>query len=43
MEFRIDNGITFCKDCHKGFHSKYGKKNNTREQVSEWSEKILIK
>jgi len=34
--FDIINGITFCKDCHLEFHNKYGKKNNTEEQVIEF-------
>ena len=29
----IENGITFCKKCHKEFHKKYGRKNNTKEQL----------
>ena len=32
----IENGITFCKECHMTFHNKYGRKNNTREQVEEF-------
>lgn len=33
LRFAIDNGITFCRDCHKEFHRKYGYKNNTKEQI----------
>ena len=34
--FNVDNGITFCVECHKGFHKKYGKKNINPEQVKEY-------
>lgn len=42
-ELRIDvnNGITFCKDCHNLFHSMYGKKNVTKTQVEEFLNKVL--
>lgn len=32
----VTNGVTLCNDCHKDFHSMYGKKNNTETQYSEW-------
>ncbi len=37
-ELRLDedNGITFCKSCHKQFHKKYGIKNNNRQQLEEF-------
>ena len=31
--YDINNGITLCKDCHKKFHSIYGIKNNSIEQL----------
>lgn len=39
IRFAIDNGITFCRPCHKEFHSKYGKRNNCLEQVIEFINK----
>lgn len=32
----IGNGITLCKDCHKKFHSAYGRKNTTKEMIDEF-------
>jgi hypothetical protein len=36
LRYAIDNGITLCSRCHKGFHNKYGYRNNTREQIEEF-------
>jgi hypothetical protein len=32
----ISNGITLSEKAHKDFHHKYGKKNNTKEQLEEF-------
>ncbi len=36
LRFAIDNGITLSKKAHNEFHKKYGKKNNTREQLTSF-------
>lgn len=36
LRFAIDNGITLSKRAHREFHKKYGKNNNTREQLEEF-------
>ena len=42
LRFAIDNGIIFCRDCHKEFHKLYGRKNNTKEQIGKFLSKDLI-
>ena len=36
----INNGITFCKKCHKQYHSIYGVKKATEENLQEFTTKI---
>jgi hypothetical protein len=39
LRFSIDNGIVFCKNCHREFHKIYWTENNTLEQVLEFINK----
>lgn len=32
----IENGVTLCNSCHKGFHAVYGYKENTRDQFNNF-------
>lgn len=34
--YDVDNGIALCEKCHIEFHSDYGKRNNTQEQLFEF-------
>jgi hypothetical protein len=36
LRLAIDNGITLSKKAHKEFHSIYGRKHNTKEQLLEF-------
>ena len=32
----VNNGITFCKECHKNYHKLYGRKDLNREQIESF-------
>lgn len=42
LRFAINNGITFCRDCHQEFHKIYGIKNNTEKQLGEFLKNKLV-
>ena len=36
LRYDVENGITLCDSCHIKFHSRYGKRNNTKKQIEEF-------
>ena len=36
LRFSVKNGVTLSKEAHKEFHKRYGKKNNSKEQLIEF-------
>lgn len=36
QRYDADNGITLCSNCHRSFHRKYGKENNTLIQLQQF-------
>ena len=34
--YLVSNGVTLCKDCHDGFHERFGKWGNTYKQVRDF-------
>lgn len=36
LRYDVNNGITLCSECHMKFHSIYGKRLNTREQLEQF-------
>ena len=47
LRFEVDNGITFCVDCHVAFHKSFGKQNNNQSQINafckNWTESHVNK
>lgn len=41
--FDPENGVCLCSDCHKEFHTSYGKGDNTKEQYKEFIGQNIIK
>lgn len=42
LRFNADNGITLSVESHNEFHKKYGKRNNSMEQIEEFLGRTII-
>ncbi|PET65152.1 hypothetical protein CN514_12335 [Bacillus sp. AFS001701] len=42
LRYHINNGITFCYDCHMKFHTIYGKRGNSISQVNEFIASVEV-
>jgi len=36
LRYKLNNGITLCKNCHEEFHKIFGVRNNTKEQIEDF-------
>ena len=36
LRFVLNNGVTLCKHCHRGFHKQFGQRNNTNKQLNKF-------
>lgn len=43
QRYDIENGVCLCEQCHKEFHKKYGRGNNTKQQYIEFKNDTLAK
>lgn len=43
QRYDLENGICLCEQCHKEFHNKYGRGNNTKQQYIEFKNNKLAK
>jgi len=43
LRLDVNNGVTWCEECHKKFHKMYGHKNNDRKQYNEFMKQEINK